>query len=244
MTIRRGASPKRWTTVPNEALEDASLSWKARGLLAYLLSKPDDWKTTIRGLVRAGRDGYDSVESGLAELEEAGYLVRTKTRDRGGRWAWDSVLNDSPVSGGSTRGGSDALSGKTTHGPATRGEPTQLVTTEDQQTEKAPTPSTASPVRVAGEAIIKGWWDGRVQRGEPKPAQKWVAIRACVEKVLAAGWPPDEVRAALDRVPTVSIGTLEMALARGRGGRAGKPTPTEQTHDNLRAWIARQEDIA
>lgn len=243
MTIKRAPSPERWTSVPNAALEDATLSWKARGLLAFLLSKPDDWNTTIRGLVRAGKDGYDAVESGLAELEAAGYLVRTKQQTAGGTFEWTSTLYDRPVSGKTTHGESDAVSGKTTHGLTTHGKSTQLVTTEKVTTEKATTPAPASPVRAAAERIIKDWWDARVASGMPKPAQKWVAIRTCVEKVLGAGWGPEEVRRALDLVPTVSIGTLEMALNRRRGINRTK-TPTEQTHENLREWLRTGEAMA
>jgi hypothetical protein len=66
-------------------LEDNSLSWKAKGLLAYLLSRPDNWKTIVEQLVKKAKDGRDSVLSGLKELEIAGYFSRDCVRNEKGQ---------------------------------------------------------------------------------------------------------------------------------------------------------------
>jgi len=67
--------------VDQRIVEDAALSWKARGLLAYILSKPDDWQVRVTDLVRRGIEGESSVRSGLRELETCGYLCRRRMRD-------------------------------------------------------------------------------------------------------------------------------------------------------------------
>jgi len=67
--------------IDNRAVEDAELSWRARGILAYLLSKPDDWQIRVGDLVRHGVDGEQSARSGLRELATRGYLRRRRLRD-------------------------------------------------------------------------------------------------------------------------------------------------------------------
>jgi hypothetical protein len=66
-------------------LNDKSLSFKAKGLLAYLLSKPDDWVVYEAELSKASKDGRDSVRAGLKELMGAGYLHRYRERDEKGQ---------------------------------------------------------------------------------------------------------------------------------------------------------------
>jgi hypothetical protein len=67
-------------------LENDALSWKAKGLLAYLLSRPDDWTVIVRDLIRRSKDGRDSVYAALKELTVAGYLEMELERD-GGKFA-------------------------------------------------------------------------------------------------------------------------------------------------------------
>lgn len=75
------------------------LSFKARGLMAYMLSLPDDWKFYVKELVKhSDRDGRDAVLSGLKELEKVGYLQRTTHRNKGKFDSVDYLLVDVPVS--------------------------------------------------------------------------------------------------------------------------------------------------
>lgn len=67
----------KFASVPNAILQDGKLSFKARGLWAYMQSLPDDWNFSVERIAE-GKDGKDSVRSGLAELEAAGYLTRRK----------------------------------------------------------------------------------------------------------------------------------------------------------------------
>ena len=96
MIVRRPRY-NRFTVLPNDAVTNETLSWKARGLLAFLLSKPDHWRTTSSNLANMAPDGRDAVRAGLAELEEAGYLVRRKYQDQRGRWKQDVFVYDNPV---------------------------------------------------------------------------------------------------------------------------------------------------
>lgn len=69
------------------SVNDSGLSWKAKGLLAYLLSKPDDWQVYERDVIAHARDSRDSVRAGLKELEAAGYIQRAQARNESGRFA-------------------------------------------------------------------------------------------------------------------------------------------------------------
>ena len=74
-----------YTVMSNYHLQDKKLSLKAKGLLSYMLSLPDDWDYSLKGLATGCKDGIDSVRSAVHELEDGGYLCRSKVRDARGR---------------------------------------------------------------------------------------------------------------------------------------------------------------
>ena len=74
-----------YTVMSNHHLQDKRLSLKAKGLLSYMLSLPDDWDYSLKGLTVGCKDGIDSVRSAVHELEDGGYLCRSKVRDARGR---------------------------------------------------------------------------------------------------------------------------------------------------------------
>lgn len=65
-------------------INDNRLSWKAKGLLIYLLSKPNNWKVRISDLVNHATDGEKAVYSALQELEDCGYVIRKQIRETNG----------------------------------------------------------------------------------------------------------------------------------------------------------------
>jgi hypothetical protein len=84
-TIIRAPRRYRFVTINQDAVEDSRLSWAARGLLGYLLSRPDDWKVLIKDLQRRGDLGRDGIYKLLRELREAGYVRYQRSRDDQGR---------------------------------------------------------------------------------------------------------------------------------------------------------------
>lgn len=83
MAIHRIKKERDFVILDNAMLREPNLSLKAKGLLAFILSRPDDWVFTIRGLAHFCRDGPDSVRSAVQELENAGYIVRQRRREKG-----------------------------------------------------------------------------------------------------------------------------------------------------------------
>ena len=74
-----------YTTMCNYHLRDRNLSLKAKGLLSLFLSLPDEWHYSTRGVAAICKEGVDSVNSTLRELEEYGYLTRSQKRLENGR---------------------------------------------------------------------------------------------------------------------------------------------------------------
>lgn len=70
-----------FTTVHNNLILDEKLSWKAKGLLIYMLSRPAGWKYKSAEIAKNSTDGRDSVRNGLKELVENGYISRQKNSD-------------------------------------------------------------------------------------------------------------------------------------------------------------------
>lgn len=96
--IVRSKRPARFTILDNEIIRNHALSFRARGILAYLLSMPDGWSVSSHHLAKVGAEGRTAVRTGLAELVEHGYLVRERRQDPStGRWGWVQTVYDQPV---------------------------------------------------------------------------------------------------------------------------------------------------
>ncbi|MDE7446637.1 MAG: helix-turn-helix domain-containing protein [Lachnospiraceae bacterium] len=85
MAVFRVEKTKDFTVMSNFHLRDVELSLKAKGLLSLMLSLPEDWDYTTKGLACICKDGGDSITSALKELENHGYLTRQRTRYENGR---------------------------------------------------------------------------------------------------------------------------------------------------------------
>ena len=87
-----------YTVMSNHHLQDKRLSLKAKGLLSYMLSLPDDWDYSLKGLTVGCKDGLDSVRTAVLELEEHGYVRRQKVRNAKGQIIdYDYQVYESPV---------------------------------------------------------------------------------------------------------------------------------------------------
>ena len=99
MSIKRAPRPKaNFTIIQNSVLRDENLSFRARGVLASILSRPDNWNTTADNLARESKEGRNAILTVLKELEDAGYMKRNKYRNDKGQWIWESLVFDTPQS--------------------------------------------------------------------------------------------------------------------------------------------------
>ncbi len=84
MAILRKKLRQNYTVVANEIIRDATLTWKARGILQYLLHLPEDWEIHLQEIAKHSVDGYASFMSGIKELRSKGYFKTTKENGANG----------------------------------------------------------------------------------------------------------------------------------------------------------------
>ena len=85
MAVFRIEKTRDYTVMSNHHLRNTDLSLKAKGLLSLMLSLPEDWDYTTKGLARICKDGVDSICAGVRELEDYGYVVRERVRNASGQ---------------------------------------------------------------------------------------------------------------------------------------------------------------
>lgn len=99
MAIIRVAKRPDYTNIRNAPFDDHSLSFKALGLLCFMLRQPDDWSFSLSWLATKHKDGIDAVRSALNELENAGYVTRERCRSEDGTfdgvayWVYNESIN-------------------------------------------------------------------------------------------------------------------------------------------------------
>lgn len=97
MAVYRVEKTHDYTVMANHHLRDERLSLKAKGLLSMLLSLPDDWEISIRGLASIVTDGVGAVQTGINELIEAGYIVRRRQHAESGAFAgFEYIIHEIP----------------------------------------------------------------------------------------------------------------------------------------------------
>jgi len=87
MAVFRIAKTQNYTVMSNTHLRDKTLTLKAKGLLSQMLSLPEDWNYTLRGLAYINKERLDAIGTAVQELEAAGYVTREQGRDARGRMA-------------------------------------------------------------------------------------------------------------------------------------------------------------
>lgn len=96
--IRVEKHTKKFVVINKNFLEDKRISFKAKGILTYLLSKPDNWQVMTSELIEASSDGEAAVRSALKELEKYGYYKKYPVRTENGTKIdhWESLVYESP----------------------------------------------------------------------------------------------------------------------------------------------------
>ena len=98
MAVFRVEKTKDFTIMCNHHLRNTELSLKAKGLLSLMLSLPEDWDYTTKGLAHICKDGVDSITTALKELERHGYLTRQRLRYGNGQLGdIEYTIHEKPV---------------------------------------------------------------------------------------------------------------------------------------------------
>lgn len=87
---------KNYTIMSNYHLRDINLSLKAKGLLSFMLSLPEDWDYSLNGLVSVSKESKKAIRSILNELKENGYLIVEQTRGKNGYYKYNYIIYEVP----------------------------------------------------------------------------------------------------------------------------------------------------
>jgi len=98
MSVFKIEKTKDYTIMSNYHLRDRNLSFKAKGLLSFMLSLPDDWDYSINGLVAISKEGVKAIRNILQELQNFGYLVIEKKQNEIGQFEYEYIIYESPDS--------------------------------------------------------------------------------------------------------------------------------------------------
>ena len=94
--IIRVEKNRNYTVINNTSIHDDRLSWKAKAIHVFMLSKPDDWTFYNEEVAKWAKDGIDSFNSGLKELKKYGYVRKERRKGEGGKFDWVTVVYEVP----------------------------------------------------------------------------------------------------------------------------------------------------
>ena len=95
MIVNRVDKKENFTVIDNSYLKNENLSFKAKGILTYFLSLPDDWVVYYDEIISHSKDGIKAFRSGLDELIANKYILRYPVRDKGLIVRYELVINES-----------------------------------------------------------------------------------------------------------------------------------------------------
>lgn len=130
MSVFRVEKTNDYTVMCNHHLKNRALSLKAKGLLSLMLSLPDDWDYTLKGLAHISLESIDAIRKAIGELENEGYITRSRERDEQGKLrGTEYIIREQPISEKSTLENptlDNPILEKPTLGKPTLENPTQL----------------------------------------------------------------------------------------------------------------------
>lgn len=212
-------------------LDDEALSLKAKGLHAYLMSKPDDWKVRLGQLIKAHRDGKDSINSALSELQESGYIVRHQ-QERGNNGQMKSSTMD--VFETPNRSGLTAAEKPPTEKPVAENPPlliNDLVNNKQLRNDTTNTPAAQDePAKTGAHLLVAAFHECRKKYKEKNVLTKGEIAGGC-KNLFKSGVTADVVRETYDTLRNDSwwsdkkITPVTIGREIGRGRRS-KPKDT------------------
>jgi hypothetical protein len=253
MSIIRVAKRHQYVTLDSRAVNDKRLSFRSRGVHAWLMEKPDNWTVRAESIAAQGPEGRDAIRTALRELERFGYLVRSKIRHEDGTWATESVVYEFPDAADPTQHQSPAVDshdGLSATGFQQRstsdGDPgplLKILNKEDGHGTSGDVPSRGRKTKVPtdlqkrADALLRDVWDTKKARGEPRPGT-FIGARKVIEKLMAAGWADTDLKTAALSAPTISIGAMEFQLNRHKMASKRSPDNVSTARDGKSGTVA------
>lgn len=191
MSIVRAARKNQFYVLPTSTIEDNRLSWEARGMLVYLLSKPDHWEVNIKDLLARTRNclgrrsGRDKVYLILKELQMAGYIVRQYDRQGGVFQGITYEVSETP----------DFEAGEAFIASQQKGKPEPFTDLPETGTPPAETPHTAQPDTVKPDALVNNKQAVSIEE----------AVKNLTPEPEQAGEQPDDLALTEEERKTLSL---------------------------------------
>lgn len=226
MAVFRVEKTNDYTVMANHHLRNHALSLKAKGLLSQMLSLPEDWDYTLSGLAEINRESKDAIRAAVQELEQAGYIQRRQTQDKGGKFAGNEyVIREIPCP-------PDTDIQETP--PEESGEPLlDFPTTEKPSTEKPSSekPSSENPTQLNIDISSK---DIKEKNKKEKPGLGEPALRQLFAQKIREAQKPDWTRAQMNGLYQSLVDLYDP----GRQVRKAHPMRTEASVNRTFAKLA------
>lgn len=172
MSIKRAPRPQsHYTIISNDVLRDQNLSFRARGILASILSRPDNWRTDSESLARESKEGRTAILTALKELEQVGYLQRKKYQNEKGHWVTESLVFDKPQ---------NPTYGNPTSVEPTSDNPTLLEELYKNELEEVD----ITPSGINASDVVASYVDQHIETFGEKPPSRSIGRLAKESKVL------------------------------------------------------------
>lgn len=131
MAVFKIEKQKNYTVMSNYHLQDKTISFKAKGLLSFMLSLPEDWDYSLKGLVAVSKENLKAIRTILNELKDHGYLEINQTRGEKGYYKYEYIIRELPLEVEKQRNNPDTQKGDTVIGDT---EKEHQINTKEQNT--------------------------------------------------------------------------------------------------------------
>ena len=231
MAVFRVEKTNDYTVMANHHLRNHALSLKAKGLLSQMLSLPEDWDYTLSGLAEINRESKDAIRAAVQELEQAGYIQRRQTQDKGGKFAGNEyVIREIPCPPDTdTQEEPPEESGEPLLDfPSTEKPSTEKPSSEKPLTEK---PSSENPTQLNKDISSK---DIKEKNKKEKPGLGEPALRQLFAQKIREAQKPDWTRTQMNGLYQSLVDLYDP----GRQVRKARPMRTEASVNRTFAKLA------
>lgn len=231
MAVFRVEKTNDYTVMANHHLRNHALSLKAKGLLSQMLSLPEDWDYTLSGLAEINRESKDAIRAAVQELEQAGYIQRRQTQDKGGKFAGNEyVIREIPCppDTDSQKEPPEASGEPLLENPTTEKPSTEKPLTEKPLTEK---PSPENPTQLNIDISSK---DIKEKNKKEKPGLDEPALRQLLAQKIREAQKPDWTRTQMNGLYQSLVDLYDP----GRQVRKARPMRTEASVNRTFAKLA------